>query len=279
MNSLLNYLNSFMSYASTNFFDNPEWPLSRLVNSFNIPKEPMTCLPFHIVLFSSFMFLASMYGYSVLHNVNILCIGQVYVWLFFASISLLASMAVTTISAIWSFRINSKKCLRAFFLIVSIFSIVAFVLLMVTVLTYNDSGMMVKNDNGVIYKCKMTTLHELGSSNYNISIEAYQVLFDYNATKVIGANNTCVFQQMDDTCCTYGSFRQSTELRDKKEALGAYICSNSDEIGVSLCRLHLSTLSIYMSLITGIGFLLNSSLVISNLYFFKISCRNTNFSE
>jgi len=167
---------------------------------------------------------------------------------------------------------------NSFFLIVLIFNIVALASIMNTVVTYNDSGMMVKNDNGTIYKCNMTTLHELGQSKSNTSIEAYQVLFDYNATKVIGANNTCVFQQMDDTCCTYGSFRQSTELRDKQKALGAYICSNSDEIGVSLCRLYLSTLSTYMSLATGIGLLLNLCLVSSNLYFFITSCKNTNFS-
>jgi len=265
MNSLKNYLRSLI--------------LDSVTNCCKIPEGPMSYLPFHIVLFSAFMFLVSIYGYSVLQNVNILCIGQVNFGLFFGGISLLASIVVTTISAIWGFRIKSKKCQRAFFLIVLILNIVAFASIMTTTIIWNDSGMMVKNDNGAVYKCNITTFMDHGSTEYKTSIRAYQVLLDYNVTKVIGANSKCVFQQIDDICGTYGSFRHSTELRDKQEDLGAYICSNSDEIGVSLCRLHLSTLSSYMSLAIGIGFLLNLSLVFSNLYFFIASCRNTDFGE
>jgi len=257
MNSLRNYLHSLT--------------LDSVTNHCNIPEGPMSCLPFHIALFSAFMLLVSICGYSVLQNVNTLCIEQANVGLFFVSISLLASMTVTTISAIWGFRINSKKCLRAFFLIVLIFNTVALALIMNTRLVWDNSGMMVKNDNGAIYQCNMATFDYHESKEY----EAYQVLLDYNVTQVIGANNTCIFQQMDDVCGPYGSFRQSTELRDKQEALGVYICSSSDEIGVSLCLMHLNTLRNYMPSAIGIGILLNLSLVFTNLYFLIASVTNS----
>jgi len=263
VNSLKTYLNIFLN----NYRDNPESPLRYIPNCCTFTEKSMIYLPFHIALFSAFMFLVLFYAYSVLHNVNILCSRVANVELFFVSISLLATMTATTILAIWGLRIDSKKCLIALFLIVLIFNILTFASLM-TIMIQNDSGMMVKNDNGAIYKCNMA-IFNLVSTKYKGSIHADPVLLDYNVTQMIGENNKCVFQQMDDICGSYGIFRQSIKLRDKQEALGAYICSdNNDEGGVSLCIRHSNTLNSYIPVAICIGFWLSLSLFFSNVCFF-----------
>lgn len=262
---------NFQQTYLMNFISNPWTIISNLPTSFcsDLPEGPISYLPCHLSLFFSFVFIVSTYGYSVLHDANVLCIGWASVGILLVSIFSLASMFCTIMLVIWSFRISSKNCLRAISIAVLIFSVVAFASILCTALYWDDSGMMLRNENVSIYKCYTASFTDTLSKQYKFLTGAYQVLLDYNATQMIGANNTCVFRQIDDICGIYGSFRQSTELQDKQEVWGAHICSKNDVIGASLCLRYSKMLRSYMSPIMLIGIVLNLCLASSTFYFLE----------
>lgn len=245
---------SFLNYILTSFYN--------LVET-----------PFHLSLFFANVFFISMYGYSIIHDADILCIGRISVGLLLIGIFSLVSIIGTVILTIWTSRDGSKTCQKIIFLLILAISIISVILIFylgfLTVLS--NSGTIVKGNNGISYKCNVGVSDISEALSHGVPNTANKVL-NFKINQSVEVDNKCVFQPMNDICGEFGCFRQSTEVRDKQGVLGAYLCSKNDTEGVPICIMHLKTLNSYMSLALFTGIVFNFSLSISNLLLLSFNC-------
>jgi hypothetical protein len=230
-------------------------------------------MPFHLSLFFANMLFISMYGYSIIHDADILCIGRISVGLLLIGIFSLVSIVGTVMLVIWTSRNGSKTCQKILFLLILAINIMAIILILylglLTVL--KNSGTIVKGNNGISYKCN-AGVSDIGEAlSYGVPNNANKVL-NFNVNQSVEIDNKCVFQPMNDICGEFGCFRQSTEVRDKQGVLGAYLCSKNDTEGVSICTMHFKTLNSYIFLALLTGILLNFSLPLSNILLLSVNC-------